>query len=145
MDRLNPVICASVAALCAVGALLFTWPAGARADDTAPAAPVLPLTQKQQVPEDVLRCATAVERVAKGHPEFNGFEWDRNDPKKYIHSTVMLETEFRGKLVPVDYTLILVGRLRERKSGHLVEGSGSCGMRGGQIIAAHILRSPTHE
>jgi len=104
-----------------------------------------PPPKRTPPPEDVARCAVAVERAARGHAKFDAFTWDREDPRKYIHSTLMLSTEFRGKLVPVDYTLILVGELRQRGTGKKVEGNGICGMRGGQIISARVARSTARD
>jgi len=95
-------------------------------------------------PRDVQQCSSAVERTVSGHPTFNRFVWDRKDPRKTIQSTLMPSTEFRGKLVPVDYTLILVGQLRQRGSGQLVDGNGVCGMRGGRIISVRVAPSPSH-
>ena len=97
---------------------------------------------KAEPPADVKMCSSAVDRITKGNPKYNAFVWDHDDPRKYIHSTLMPSTEFRGKLVPIDYTLILVGQLRQRHSGHLVEASGVCGMRGGRIISVRVTPSP---
>jgi hypothetical protein len=125
-------------------ATLCALAVAARSETTADARPpsALPRSEKPALPADVSSCASAVDRIVAGHPRYSRFVWDRDDPRKYIHSTVMPSTEFRGKMVPVDYTLILVGQLRQRGNGTMVDGNGVCGMRAGHIVSVRVEPSP---
>ena len=87
------------------------------------------------------KCAAALARQLNGPLPYDRFLWDSGDPRKSIRSTMMPEAESNGRLVPVDYTLILVGQLHERRSGRLVEGSSICGVREGRIVSARYVVS----
>jgi hypothetical protein len=96
---------------------------------------------KPVLPAEVSSCAAAVNRIVAGHAKFTQFVWDRDDPRKYIQSTMMPMVEFRGKMVPVDYRLILVGQLKQRGSGQMIDGNGVCGMRSGHIVTVTVAPS----
>jgi len=86
-------------------------------------------------------CRAAVLRIVSGHGRFDAFTWDAADPRRAIRSTMLRTAEFRGKQVLVDYTLILVGQLRERGTGNWIDGNGVCGVRDERVVGARVAAS----